>query len=168
MHLFDKHALALVLSAVATLAVTACSTPPIANDVPAAEQNDGDEQKSEKEDTSAKPEGETETPAQQTPTEPAAADCAATTTAATCGTCCDPQNAVAAAFTAFDSCVCASPGTCAQACQLSYCAGAQPDAACKACLDGATACNQQAEAACDANCQAAMQCSTTNACSTKP
>jgi hypothetical protein len=69
-------------------------------------------------------------------------------------------------------CACQSPGTCATQCAADFCAGAQtqPSAACAQCLQGATQCDQQAAAACDADaaCKKADACVQASGCDSKP
>lgn len=96
--------------------------------------------------------------------------CAGEASAQSCLDCCASRSpgAVEAYTSAFGACACESPGKCASECGQTLCAGTQPDAACKACLQG-SGCDDPALKACegDAACDAFLKCSTDSACSTK-
>lgn len=140
---------------------TACSAPEASGE---SNVDDGDTETPARDAGSSTPVA----PAEEEDSGPLAPDCSLSATAAECATCCDPSGTANAAIAAFGNCVCGTPGTCASACAATYCSGTTPDPSCKLCLDGATQCNQQAESMCDANCQAAMTCASTNLCASKP
>lgn len=104
-----------------------------------------------------------QTPADPTPS---GGQCSSSADAMSCFECCDPNGtATAAADEAWGRCVCQTPGVCASACGTSFCRGSQPTAACEQCLENSTAqCDQVAEQACDATCQAAIACFDSSAC----
>ena len=106
-----------------------------------------------------------------TPT-PGTGQCAAQQTFDTCAQCCD--QAFPGGFDidsqAFGQCACEAPGTCAQACAGSFCAGGQATPACEQCLANATQCQQIAETTCNANasCAGAFTCFDSSGCEAKP
>jgi hypothetical protein len=99
-------------------------------------------------------------------------ECASSADIDACYDCCiTPHEAgYDVADQAFGDCACASPGVCAAQCATSYCAGQEPTAACEACLDAATQCDQAADTACagNADCQAITTCIQSSACDSKP
>jgi hypothetical protein len=97
--------------------------------------------------------------------------CKASADANSCYDCCATAHpGVSVGDDAFGTCACQTPGTCAAQCANDYCKGQQPSAACSTCLDNATQCNTQADAACNANpdCMAFDTCVTSSSCDSKP
>jgi hypothetical protein len=99
-------------------------------------------------------------------------ECASSADIDACYDCCiTPHEAgYDVADQAFGDCACEAPGVCASQCATSYCAGQEPTAACEACLDAATQCDQAADTACagSADCQAITACIQSSACDSKP
>lgn len=181
MHLVDsRHGLALCLSL--AFAAAACAAPTIPDDTrgedltetepsaPPKKKNDtsktGDDDKTGPATPGGQGQPEGQTPPGGSP-EPAK-DCSSSANADACYQCCDPTNAVEPAMQAFGECACATPGVCASACGTTFCAGQAPNAACEACLNGATQCETAADAACGAACKAAVACEEASKCFEKP
>lgn len=104
-----------------------------------------------------------------TPTTPTNT-CSSETTFDACYDCCvtDPT-AMDAGDVVFRQCACAA-NTCRSQCQSNFCSNQAPTAACEQCLQNQSACQQQAETACDADakCKAATTCLDTSGCDAKP
>jgi hypothetical protein len=97
--------------------------------------------------------------------------CAGETSSQSCLDCCSALSpgAIDVYTGTYQACICESPGTCASECGASFCAGTQPDSACKTCLEGATTCEDKALSACekDGKCSAFLTCGTASGCSKK-
>ena len=185
MHFVDtNHRLALALALALAFAAAACAAPTIPNDTQVEDATEADpappKKKSESSttggdksggDKSGTPEGSGGQPVPTPPgggATPAPTTCGSSATADACYQCCDPTNAFEPPAQAFGECACATPGVCKTACGTTYCAGQAPDAACEACLNGATQCEAAADAACGAACKAAIACEETSKCDEKP
>jgi len=171
----NNSRLALVGSSALLAFLVACSAAP----APLAEgnatkkkdttQEEEEEQGSDEQDQTATPKAPSTTPS-TTPTGADGATCGAKPTADACYECCLPDtSAMEAAAKVYDDCICKT--TCASQCGSDYCKNpdAEPSQACQACMETATQCEQQADAACDGNaaCKAASTCMDTAKCHDK-
>jgi hypothetical protein len=171
----DRFGKRLSLALSLSLLAAACSAPTIPNDSTDSEDPNADSDvtaaKAPKKTTppkktttpTAPPEGETPAPTPNptpnpTPTPTPAPNACAGQQGDACFDCCDQASggALAQADNAFGQCACGG-GACTSACSADFCTGAQPSAACEACLTGT--CEPQADALCtSAACKAGQQC----------
>jgi len=151
-----------VFVSIAALGLLACGTPSIEGDpltYPSRRtQSTSDELEAEDEEEATKP-------------APKGA-CSGKTTAKSCFACCgdeSPAGALDVYTKELEACLCQTPGTCATECAATLCGGTKADAACSACLNTATACDDRAFDACnaDAGCKSLLACADDSRCAQK-